>query len=90
MVMMFTRRRMIDATPLENQFKNLAESWQGTFSGPAYLHALERLKKAPTVDAVEVVRCGKCRYCDTIDCPMSGTPGKTSANDFCSYGERKT
>ena len=46
--------------------------------------------EAPTVDAVEVVRCGVCRYCDTADCPMSGTPGRVSASDFCSYGERKT
>ena len=37
----------------------------------------------------EVVRCGVCRYCDTADCPMSGTPGRVSASDFCSYGERR-
>ena len=43
----------------------------------------------PTIDAVEVVRCGLCRYCDTKDCPMSGTSGSVSVSDFCSYGERR-
>jgi hypothetical protein len=42
-----------------------------------------------TVDAVEV-RCGECRFVDTDACPMSGTPGRVSASDFCSYGERRT
>lgn len=51
---------------------------------------LQHLKDAPTIDAVEVVRCGLCRYCDTKDCPMSGTPGSVSVSDFCSYGERRS
>lgn len=46
-------------------------------------------KKAPTVDAVEVVRCSECQLCGKKECPMSGTPGVVSASDFCSYGERK-
>ena len=48
------------------------------------------IDKCPTVDAVEVVRCGECRFVDTDACPMSGTPGRVSASDFCSYGERRT
>ena len=47
------------------------------------------LDAIPAVDAVEVVRCGVCRYCDTVDCPMSGSTGRVSASDFCSYGERR-
>lgn len=43
----------------------------------------------PAVDAVKVVRCGECRFCDTADCPMSGSPGRVSASDFCSYGESR-
>ena len=49
----------------------------------------EYLALAPTVDAVEVVYCGECRFADTKDCPMSGSAGRVSASDFCSYGERK-
>ena len=38
----------------------------------------------------EVVRCGECKFADTVDCPMSGSAGRVSASDFCSYGERRT
>ena len=52
---------------------------------------------APTVDAVEVVRCKDCRYrifdnvtqewfCNSVH---SGFV-YAKCNDFCSYGERKT
>ena len=51
------------------------------------------LREAPTVDAVTVVRCEKCKhgmkmvgnsyhYCVTHNTKMC-------ADDFCSYGERK-
>ena len=42
--------RLIDGDKLEAQFKNLAESWRGSFSGVAYQHALERIQDAQTVD----------------------------------------
>lgn len=51
----------------------------------------DRIKAAPAVDAVEVVRCKECKrysrdemfgggYCDGV---------KKKLNDFCSYGERR-
>ena len=52
------------------------------------------LREAPTVDAVEVVRCRYCNHCDPENhhcdhymgtvAPLSRKP-----DDFCSYGERK-
>lgn len=56
---------------------------------------VDDLMAAPTVDAVEVVRCEKCYYWDkaTVNskgfliCPASGMD--ITPNDFCSYGERK-
>lgn len=42
---------------------------------------------APTVDAVEVVRCKDCKRNGTELCPMLFTEMKD--NDFCSYGERR-
>ena len=36
-----------------------------------------------------IVRCGQCQHLDTADCPMSGTSGKVSVTDFCSYGHFK-
>lgn len=49
---------------------------------------------APTVDAVEVVRCKDCKHCDPenhhCDHPMStAAPLSRKPDDFCSYGERK-
>lgn len=53
------------------------------------------IEKAPTVDAVPVVRCKDCKYWQDNN---DGYPheecrwghGETpDANDFCSYGERK-
>ena len=50
---------------------------------------------APTVDAVEVVRCKDCKH--WLKCEPSGTNCRVCANttkirlpyDFCSYGERR-
>lgn len=52
------------------------------------------LREAPTVDAVEVVRCRECKHCDpeNYHCDHSmGTaaPLRRKPDDFCSYGERK-
>ena len=54
------------------------------------------IRKRPTVDAVEVVRCRDCKHRGTDYCifHIKGEPadeellGKLD-NDFCSYGERK-
>lgn len=55
------------------------------------------LEDAPTVDAVEVVRCRDCEYgCedheDAYLCNngFNGLIGFTRGDDFCSYGERRT
>ena len=57
------------------------------------------IKRAPTVDAVEVVRCGECKFrCDFTDghCECRRWPNvpmsyqRVDPNfDFCSYGEWK-
>lgn len=55
----------------------------------------KRIAEAPTVDAVEVVRCKDCTFCKP-----SAAPGRffcdwhrdyfeTFPDDFCSHGERK-
>lgn len=55
----------------------------------------DELDKAPTVDAVEVVRCKDCKwyvedrefppFCDNNICGMQHPNDET----FCSYGERR-
>ena len=49
----------------------------------------------PTIDAVPVVRCKDCEYCENEECAnpyiwMSDCAHLwTQPDDFCSYGERK-
>ena len=63
---------------------------------------VDMLEGAPTVDAVKVVRCRDCKwympgdlFTDIMFCHRlkkeNGKPAKYnySADDFCSYGERK-
>ena len=62
-------------------------------------HFLRMILDAPTVDAVEVVRCKDCKRCAVQHNHITlryqhfcthrkGFP-EVSADDFCSYGERK-
>ena len=70
--------RLIDADKLERQ-----EYW-GNERCFDYVDA-EDIDNAPTVDAVEVVRCKNCRKFKTYGCRMVAS----GYDDFCSYGERK-
>ena len=45
----------------------------------------ETVDKAPTIDAVPVVRCRDCRKFKTYGCRMVAS----GYDDFCSCGERK-
>lgn len=69
----------------------------GRHSGIAeiFLYAIE---EAPSVDAVEVVRCKDCENWDTDWCPSHSAKGEhwcgmidlvTEPDFFCGYGERK-
>lgn len=52
----------------------------------------KRVEMAPTVDAVEVVRCKDCKNngaCSIQDA-MNWTPRTEIGDYFCSYGERRT
>lgn len=77
------KMRLIDAGPLEELFKKMANDRAGTWSGPAYITALQRVKAAPTVDAEPVVRCRDCtnRHCsEYCECRPD--------DFFCADGER--
>ena len=53
------------------------------------------LREAPTVDAVEVVRCRECKHYEIHkpkvleNCERNGYIIPMKPDDFCSYGERK-
>ena len=58
--------------------------------------ARSKIENAPTVDAVEVVRCKDCIHwnkdalaCDILPWVDSSEHENWYAEDFCSYGERK-
>ena len=56
--------------------------------------AIEIIQNAPTVDAVEVVRCKDCKHrADALDCGNylcnRKMIGMVRPNDFCSFGERE-
>ena len=51
---------------------------------------IELIEKAPTIDAVPVVRCRECKNPnDAMVCMRTKDGFWRSGNDFCSYGERK-
>lgn len=83
--------RLIDGDSLEEKGVE--------FSDTNIYVPIEAVWEAPTIDAVEVVRCKDCRwgttpYGDEHDgwTKCNNLPGKPLMHDesFCSYGERRT
>lgn len=70
--------RLIDADKLERQ------EFDGEEACFDYVDA-EDIDNAPTVDAVQVLRCRDCQKFKTYRCRMVAS----GYDDFCSYGERK-
>ena len=91
---MANEKRLIDA----NRALEIIHE-QGIAHPNAYYltnYAMAILQEAPTIDAVEVVRCRNCKYGDwdskpddAMVCMRTKDGFWRSGNDFCSYGERK-
>lgn len=94
---MSTEKRLIDANELLE--KHTCDVY-GAYDDSCMVQAVfvPYIKGAPTVDAVEVVRCKDCRhYRHFKGCGnwchrrlRSDIEFKVKPNDFCSYGERRT
>ena len=88
-----SEKRLIDANALlRHKRKMSGADFGGEFWDEAVL--ISDIKNAPTVDAVEVVRCWECKHCDPenyhCDHPMGTVaPLRREPDDFCSYGKRK-
>ena len=85
--------RMIDADLLMKTVFNDVVLVDGEVKGVGLILA-ETVDKAPTIDAVSVVRCRECKHCDPenyhCDHPMgTAAPLRRKPDDFCSYGELK-
>jgi hypothetical protein len=88
--------RLIDADALLKKAPNVCKvtEYDETGCGISYLAVpVEAIKNAPTVDAVEVVRCKDCVDYNKADryqyahCRLCGS--QREEDDFCSYGERR-
>ena len=75
-----SKKRLIDANALIKE-----ANADGAYG---YVDA-KQIADAPTVDAVEVVRCLECKYHNKPPCPMRLSFNWTEDDDFCSYGGRK-
>lgn len=55
-----------------------------------WCNAISALKHTPTVDAVPVVRCEKCKWFDYgTTCIRFGIRMSRAHDDYCSYGKGK-
>ena len=91
------KRRLIDANDLLKRFCDLADRYNPV-GGLFHLDAItDEIMDAPTVDAVEVVRCKDCKNnkegvrLNGVLLPhwCSKFGNLTKPDDFCSYGERR-
>ena len=87
---MANEKRLIDANALDFDFPVTDDLIE---TGIEMVKA--RVVTAPTIDAVEVVRCKDCKHWreNTLWCDMNsrdrGANFNWYAEDFCSYGERR-
>ena len=89
-----TEKRLIDANKVAQDVRenNKDNFFWADWSSK---RVCELLESAPTVDAVEVVRCKDCRHHEHHDTLLycghtRGMAGSVSPDSFCSYGERRT
>lgn len=81
--------RLTDADALGEKLETLMEKYAAMGKqnvAQDYNFVLTVLACAPTVDAVEVVRCKDCKSWKNGDCYRQEL---TRPDDFCSYGERR-
>lgn len=100
-MMLATEKRLIDAdaeiaTVKENICKN-CNSYNGVRCRACWVDSMIGfIDEAPTVDAVEVVRCKDCEFWNDgwfPECTMGkckrGKPVLTEPHHYCSYGVRR-
>ena len=85
--------RLIDADRSIEIVRNHAIALSHAYHLTSYASRI--LHEAPTVDAVEVVRCRECKYRfknnghSKAGCPIIDANIWMDDDDFCSHGERK-
>ena len=88
--------RLIDADALHRKVKMETNPYgKPTIDYDSGVKVSEWIDKAPTIDAVPVVRCKDCKYRfknnghSRDGCPIIDANIWMDGDDFCSHGERK-
>ena len=85
--------RLIDADKLNRKKKYQFQTKGGCFPRSEWFIKLDDVFRAPTIDAVPVVRCQECGYWSedgSCESPTNGLIREyTKPTDFCSYGNRR-
>ena len=89
---MENEKRLIDANALRTDTMAMCGVNEAVLENCyPYWQFNKAIVNAPTVDAVEVVRCKDCKKVNvgglSLYCSLTGMP--MDEDDFCSYGERK-
>ena len=81
-------KRLIDANALLNCFREFGLGFESSFGGR---FAIQSIKDATTIDAVEVVRCKDCVHRHSkLYCPMCDILADMSEDEgFCHCGEKE-
>ena len=88
-----SEKRLIDADRAMEIVRNQGIAHPNAYHLTNYATLI--LREAPTVNAVEVVRCRDCKYRfgnnghSKNGCPIIDANIWMDDDDFCSYGERK-
>ena len=84
-------QRLIDADALKKLIANhvypVADVFNSRDQGMFWGGIEKAIDDAPTVDAVEVVRCKDCKKWETINCPFARDFVKWDGFKFCAWGE---
>ena len=86
--------RLIDADAIID-FIDMDSTWDPLETCFSERDVVDMLESAPTVDAVEIVRCKDCKYRFKNNghgrdgCPIIDANIWMDDDDFCSHGERK-
>ena len=96
---MANEKRLIDANALYSEIEDEYDLYYGEIVTNPRRFA-EMVEDAPTVDAVEVVRCKDCKYwiegrhhtgrCNALIQFHDAERYVVDEGHFCSYGERRT
>ena len=85
---MINNKRMIDAIALIDELKWL-QVQVSSASAMEIQEYIDRIKKQPTVDAVEVVRCVKCKSWDPDSGYCQFWHGVRHPGNYCGEGKMK-